>query len=347
MSKVTIPILKEKLRSLGLTVGGNKADLIERLNEYLGSLKMNDLRAMCPEGIKKPQDKESLIQVLIETDQLFKNSDITINTSNINTTINNSVSITNSNITINISSTDSTTSNDTIFTGYPLSKAPISKAKLSSVGYIVGVKTLKEKLKSLGLTVSGNKTDLIERLNEYLGSLKMNDLRALCPDGIKKPQDKESLIRVLIETDQPFKNDHTTNSDNSSNINNSDINTNISNSISINNSTINIITINSNSTNSNDTIFNGYSIPTTPISKEKLLSVGYIVGVKTLKEKLRSLGLTMSGNKDDLIERLNEHLSSLKINELIDMCPDGIKKPTNKEQLIWILIATDQPFPKK
>src|SRR2546425_1010359 len=111
----------------------------------------------------------------------------------------------------------------------------------------VTIPILKEKLRSLGLTVSGNKADLIERLNEYLGSLKMNELRAMCPDGIKKPQDKESLIQVLIETDQPFKNDTT---------NSSNINTTISNSLSINNSTINIITINTNNTNSNDNILN-------------------------------------------------------------------------------------------
>lgn len=69
----------------------------------------------------------------------------------------------------------------------------------------VTCESLRGKLKSLGLIRTGNKKDMIERLEKHLSCLKVNDLKELCPDGMKKSFRKADLIKMLIEVDGPYK----------------------------------------------------------------------------------------------------------------------------------------------
>jgi hypothetical protein len=174
MANVTCIVLKEKLASLGLTKSGTKAVLIQRLQDHLNGLKMTDLRTLCPDGLKHPATKADFISMLIMTDQPLKQTMTMMTTTTTTTTT-----------TIVMSSEEVTSSVDL------LSKQ-------------VTCAMLKDKLESLGLTKSGTKPILIKRLEDYLSGLKMADLRDLCPEGVQKPKDKESLVSLLVMIDQPF-----------------------------------------------------------------------------------------------------------------------------------------------
>ena len=172
LSKCTVPVLKDKLRSLNLAVGGNKSVLIERLNDYYLSQtpivnQQDDLSSVDIVEVQQDSDKEQ-VQNQSSEDTTLKSTDVII---------------------IPSAELEITIVED-------LSKLTVIalKDRLRDMGLPVGGKksllierlhtameenALKERLRSLGLPVAGRKEELLERLQE--ASVGANNMKSEIP----------------------------------------------------------------------------------------------------------------------------------------------------------------------
>lgn len=66
------------------------------------------------------------------------------------------------------------------------------------------IAVLKNKAKALGLTIAGSKTEIIDRIKNYLNNRTYSDIKTLIPPDEKCPKSKYELVELLINTDKPL-----------------------------------------------------------------------------------------------------------------------------------------------
>lgn len=168
--KVTVELIKTKLRSYGLVQTGRKEVLIVRLTEHLMSVKMGDLQKSCPSVIIQPKVKADLVELMVAQPEFYLSD--TENSASSEET--------------KMSSSSSDESDDD------------DEMKIT-------VKVIRTKLKSFGQLVSGTKGVITQRLREYLEKRPMVELQKLCPSVIVQSKVKTELIELMIECPQFYK----------------------------------------------------------------------------------------------------------------------------------------------
>ena len=296
----TIKQISSKLDQLGLSHSGTKDILLDRLRSHLETLTISELVKLCPPDFKKKSKKADLISDLLITElELLSSNDS--QSSNAETKNSNNVK---SQTTTTSTTTTTTTSlvdakkqkshSTTITTITSSTTTPPVDTKKSESLTAKKLKSeitsskLQEKLVFLSLAKTGTKNVLLERLKTHLESLKVAELRELCPNSIvKSGLGKCDLVDELIFCDESFK------------------------------------------SSQNETE-----------SSQKVT-----ISVSKLQEKLVFLGLTKTGTKDVLIERLKNHLESLKVADLRELCPESIAQLVLcKSDLVDELVFCDDLF---
>src|SRR5207249_2108425 len=135
----------------------------------------------CSNNLPKPKDKKTLINLLIETPELFNINSKNQNLSTINQeTINQNLPSINQ----NLPSIDQ--------------NLPSINQKLSSI------ENLKRKLEKLNLSQIGSECELYDRLFLYLNQFKVSELKKICPSYLSISKNKKVLIDIIIKILEPF-----------------------------------------------------------------------------------------------------------------------------------------------